>query len=343
MSSTRWLWRTVGVGALASTIICGIGFTYAVNEIIFPASGELQAPSVPAAPANTAEPAPGRAAAPWNAKAEVRLVALGDSLTAGTGDITGKGYVRGVKDKLQETLDKPVFVYNNFAIPGFRTYDLLNNWEAKPDIAKSIAEADVVLLTIGGNDLFEGGEGIFTAPEAGASGSAQGAARAGGEGAAGAPGTQQGVAPGVRSGAGTGGGSAAETPATGQARAGAGSDVALGEGFNPEAAAKRMPEALKRLEQIMERVSKANPNARVLYVGLYHPFLDLDKSKEGSRVIQQWNTAAFDLATRLPNVTVVPTYDLFELYSERLLYTDHFHPNQEGYERIANRIVDILN
>ncbi|MFB0844911.1 GDSL-type esterase/lipase family protein [Paenibacillus oleatilyticus] len=290
MRSTRWLWRTVGFAALLSTVLCAVGFAYGINQIIFPkpvARDATEAPQQPAAKPKTDN---------WEAKDQIRIVALGDSLSAGTGDLSGKGYVGDVRDKLEKQLGKPVFVYNNFAIPGYRTADLLKDWDKKADIAKSLAEADLVLLTIGGNDLFQGGAGIF--------------------------------------GPGDGAEAPKSTPGSPDQEAGA--------GFNPKAAAERIPDALKSLEQIFDRVSKASPHARIFYVGLYHPFLDLDPQREGAPLIQQWNAAAFDLANRYPNITLVPTYDLFELNLNKYLYTDHFHPNQDGYDRIADRIVDIL-
>ncbi|MBU7316887.1 GDSL-type esterase/lipase family protein [Paenibacillus oleatilyticus] len=288
MRSTRWLWRTVGFAALLSTVLCAVGFAYGINQIIFPkpvARDATEAPQQPAAKPKTDN---------WEAKDQIRIVALGDSLSAGTGDLSGKGYVGDVRDKLEKQLGKPVFVYNNFAIPGYRTADLLKDWDKKADIAKSLAEADLVLLTIGGNDLFQGGAGIF--------------------------------------GPGDGAEAPKSTPGSPDQEAGA--------GFNPKAAAERIPDALKSLEQIFDRVSKASPHARIFYVGLYHPFLDLDPQREGAPLIQQWNAAAFDLANRYPNITLVPTYDLFELNLNKYLYTDHFHPNQDGYDRIADRIAD---
>ncbi len=304
MKSTRWLWRTVGFAALLSTVLCAVGFAYGINQIIFPkpvAQDATEAPQQPAEKPKTDN---------WEAKEQIRIVALGDSLSAGTGDLSGKGYVGGVKDKLEKQLGKPVFVYNNFAIPGYRTADVLKDWDRKADIAKSLSEADLVLLTIGGNDLFQGGAGIFS------SGGGTDGDRSGGDPSKGQP-PQNAEAPG--------------TP-----------DQEAGAGFNPKAAAERIPDALKRLEQIFDRVSKASPHARIFYVGLYHPFLDLDPQREGAPIIRQWNAAAFDLANRYPNITLVPTYDLFELNLNKYLYTDHFHPNQDGYDRIADRIVDIL-
>ncbi|WP_246079039.1 GDSL-type esterase/lipase family protein [Paenibacillus piri] len=270
--STRLLWRTVGLAALLSTLLCIAGFVYAINQIMYP---RKPAPLETAAPQEAVKPKESLAS-----KEKIQIVALGDSLTAGTGDLTGRGYVGQAKEKLEKQLGKPVFILNNFAIPGFRTSDMLKDMESKRGIDTALADADVIMLTIGGNDLFAGGQGLFN----------------------------------------------------GQ------SD----ESFDPSAAQERMPDALKRLEQIMDRIAKQNPNAVICYVGLYHPFLDIDTKREGSLLIQKWNTAAFEIANRYPNMVVVPTYDLFEVNLGKYLYTDHFHPNQDGYERIAERIAQVV-
>lgn len=229
-----------------------------------------------AAPEETAKPKE----SPLAAKEKIQIVALGDSLTSGTGDLSGRGYTGQVKEKLEKQLGKPVFILNNFAIPGFRTADMIKDLDEKKGIGTALAQADLIVMTIGGNDLFEGGQGVFNGQTDG--------------------------------------------------------------GFNPKAALDRMPDALKRLEQIMDRVAKQNPAAIICYVGLYHPFLDIDPNREGSPIIQKWNLSAFEIANRYPNVVVVPTFDLFEVNPNKYLYTDHFHPNQDGYERIAERIAQIV-
>jgi lysophospholipase L1-like esterase len=43
-----------------------------------------------------------------------------------------------------------------------------------------------------------------------------------------------------------------------------------------------------------------------------------------------------------PNMILVPTADLFEQNLTKYMYTDHFHPNQEGYQRMAERAVQAL-
>jgi lysophospholipase L1-like esterase len=81
----------------------------------------------------------------------------------------------------------------------------------------------------------------------------------------------------------------------------------------------------------------------MVYVGLYNPFYDVDSLRvPASSVIQQWNAYAHKLAAADGNATVVPTYDLFESDIGRYLSSDHFHPNEAGYARMAARIVQAL-
>jgi len=77
-------------------------------------------------------------------------------------------------------------------------------------------------------------------------------------------------------------------------------------------------------------------------VGLYHPFMEFDPTKQGASWIGKWNDAVFQAANRYPNVKVVPTYDLFQDHWRELLYTDHFHPNGAGYEEMAARVIQVI-
>jgi lysophospholipase L1-like esterase len=269
LRSSRFLWVVVGLTAALSTVLFVGGFIYASNQILFPKSSNDF--SIPASTSQSDKIVEG--------KNKLQIVALGDSLTAGTGDATGKGYVGRVREKLEAQTGKPVFVRNNLAIPGYTSTQLLQDLNAKTT-TEALAEADIVLLTIGGNDIFEGGAGIFSGEN------------------------QQ--------------------------------------EFNPKAAEERSGPALERVQQILTKINTANPNAIVFYVGLYHPFLDLDNKRAGSIIVQKWNDSVFAMTNKYPNMVLVPTYDLFERNLLKYLYTDHFHPNQDGYERIADRIAQII-
>lgn len=267
LRSSRIIWGVVGFTAFISTIVFAVGFAFAVNQIWFPkASGDFVA-------------APKQETV-IERKDKLNIVALGDSLTAGTGDNTGKGYVGRVREKLEQQTGKPVFVLNNLAIPGYKSEQLVNDLALKKT-QDALAGADIVLLTIGGNDIFDGGQGIFT------------------------------------------GNNQTE--------------------FNPEGALEKIDPALERMEKVLEAIHKANPDATLLYIGLYHPFLDLDPEREGSVIVQRWNNSVFAMMNRYPNMIIVPTYDLFEQNLNKYLSSsDHFHPNGDGYERIADRIAQIL-
>ncbi|UKS30526.1 GDSL-type esterase/lipase family protein [Paenibacillus sp. HWE-109] len=270
MRSTRYIWGAIGLTASISTIVFAVGFAYAANQIWFPkASGDLNI--VTATPKKETM---------IESRSKLQIVALGDSLTAGTGDNTGKGYVGRVREKLEKETGKPVFVLNNLAIPGYKSDQLLQDLTLKKT-QDALAQADIILLTIGGNDIFAGGEGLFSGEN--------------------------------------------QTE------------------FNPEAAEKRLGPALLQMDKILKAINQANPKATVLYVGLYHPFLDLDPKKEGSLIVQRWNNRVFELTNQYPQMVIVPTYDLFEQNLIKYLSSaDHFHPNGDGYERIADRIVQIL-
>jgi lysophospholipase L1-like esterase len=77
----------------------------------------------------------------------INLVALGDSITHGIGDPAKKGYIEGVKVKLQEKQKTPVKV-SNFAIPRYSTDKILEQLQDKK-INTQIKKAHYIILYIG--------------------------------------------------------------------------------------------------------------------------------------------------------------------------------------------------
>ncbi|MCM3566902.1 SGNH/GDSL hydrolase family protein [Neobacillus mesonae] len=92
-------------------------------------------------------------------KKGLNVVALGDSLTRGTGDETGKGYVGDLVDEIKEKTKKPVQL-TNLGIIGQRSDQLKKQIQQK-EVGRQLEKADVILVTIGGNDLFRGGQGLM--------------------------------------------------------------------------------------------------------------------------------------------------------------------------------------
>ncbi|WP_423410269.1 SGNH/GDSL hydrolase family protein [Heyndrickxia sp. MSNUG] len=84
------------------------------------------------------------------------VVALGDSLTRGTGDESGKGYIGYLVDELEEKSKEKIMIHN-YGVKGYRSAQLLNQVK-QAEIQRQIKNADYILITIGGNDLFQSGQ-----------------------------------------------------------------------------------------------------------------------------------------------------------------------------------------
>ncbi|MDK7539397.1 SGNH/GDSL hydrolase family protein [Bacillus paranthracis] len=88
----------------------------------------------------------------------LQIVSLGDSLTRGVGDREGIGYIGRMKEDLQKDYKQKVAL-TNLAVSGAKMPDLLKQIESN-GAQYSIKQADVIVLTIGGNDLFPGWESL---------------------------------------------------------------------------------------------------------------------------------------------------------------------------------------
>ncbi|WP_373233297.1 GDSL-type esterase/lipase family protein [Cohnella sp.] len=145
MKSNSWLWRMLGWTTFTCLIVMLTGFGLALKDTWFPEAGlVLPEDSVPEVAAG----------GDWGSKTELFITSLGDSLTKGTGDATGDGYVTRVIADFSVALDKPVYLVNNLAINGLRADQLIQRMD-ESGFRNSIGKADIVLMTIGGNDLFQ--------------------------------------------------------------------------------------------------------------------------------------------------------------------------------------------
>lgn len=98
----------------------------------------------------------------------------------------------------------------------------------------------------------------------------------------------------------------------------------------------------KNLNAILTEIRKQNAIAPVFLFSLYNPFGDLSEKELSSRLVLEWNQTMIEVASKYPNVVIVPTFDLFQLNPKALLSTDHFHPNHEGYKRMAQRLLQVI-
>jgi lysophospholipase L1-like esterase len=121
--------------ALAAAMLFGYGFHLLFRDDVGTTIAEPVAAAVSKGPAGT-----------------VRIVVLGDSVARGTGDETGEGIGGAIDKELQRRAvahDKHV----NLGVNGAKTADLLKQLES-PSIRRFVAEATIVVVSIGGNDLF---------------------------------------------------------------------------------------------------------------------------------------------------------------------------------------------
>ncbi len=279
MKSSAWIWRITASVSVIVTIVLILGFVYAFKDINNPqgepllSGGEPEISDEEAAPAKP-DQAPSLPALPK----DLKVTAIGDSLAKGTGDNSGSGFVRRSVDQMNGD-GRTAKLLANLAINGLTTEGLLPKLDDK-GIQYALKQANVIMLSIGGNDIFQGSDLM-----------------------------EEATSP---------------------------NELEL----DPAKLMGALPMASERLQAILEKIRLINPEARIVYVGLYHPFSDLEELLiPGNIVVSAWNQAAMEIVNRDPNKTLVPTYDLFQHKLGEYLSSDHFHPNGAGYQAIADRIV----
>lgn len=265
MKSASRIWRLAGIASALSTLLLLGGFVYAVTDIANPSAnqGSVGVPPALEEQANQA--------GAWD------MTVIGDSLAKGTGDDTGKGFARRSVELLQEQ-DYESRLINNLGINGLDTEGLLPMLD-DPGVRHALQQSGIIVLSIGGNDLFDGAERMMSGDH---------------------------------------------MP-------------------TPEEIEKAVSVNSEHFRKIVAELKKINPQALLVYVGLYNPFGDLEGIKEtGNDAVARWNRMAQETLNEYEGTLAVPTYDLFTLGPARYLASDHFHPNADGYQAIALRIVQGL-
>ncbi|AVK63073.1 ethanolamine utilization protein EutQ [Lactobacillus sp. CBA3606] len=94
-------------------------------------------------------------------KTKIKLVAVGDSLTEGVGDEAEGGYVGQIKKTLTKRQNLTVMT-TNAGKSGDRSDQILARINKSKSLQQKIAAADVITVTVGGNDLLQTLEGSIT-------------------------------------------------------------------------------------------------------------------------------------------------------------------------------------
>lgn len=86
----------------------------------------------------------------------VKLVALGDSLTHGQGDETNNGgYVGIIKQKVEHRYRKTTVTTVNYGVSGDRSDQILARLNSQKQLRQDLRQANVITMTVGGNDLMQ--------------------------------------------------------------------------------------------------------------------------------------------------------------------------------------------
>ncbi|SFL95537.1 Lysophospholipase L1 [Paenibacillus sp. 1_12] len=148
----RW---TMVIGLVSGLLWVG-GLVFALQDYFTGAAASVQtlAPT-----AQQAAAVPVLAPAPVAVKeGSFRVLALGDSLTKGTGDTERKGYVGHAVADMKAKSGKEI-VLENLGVDGQTSTQLAASL-GQADIQAQVKAADIIFISIGGNDLFRGGQAM---------------------------------------------------------------------------------------------------------------------------------------------------------------------------------------
>lgn len=142
----KWIILLIlAIGIVSSTFLI-VGFVQGINSVL-----------KPTATTNLTELQP-KAQPDTRSSKNMSIVALGDSLTRGVGDDTGEGYVGNLKKMLKDDYNQKTTI-SNLAISGAESAELAAQIQTK-GIQYNISQADLITITMGGNDLFPGVNGL---------------------------------------------------------------------------------------------------------------------------------------------------------------------------------------
>lgn len=99
----------------------------------------------------------------------------------------------------------------------------------------------------------------------------------------------------------------------------------------------------QRLQQIFTKIRDLNSDAHIYLLGIYNPFAQyFQHIEELELIVNRWNRTSQQITEQFDHATFIPIKDLFEDTQIHLFAEDNFHPNRQGYERMAGRVLEYL-
>ncbi|MFB1082704.1 GDSL-type esterase/lipase family protein [Jeotgalibacillus sp. JSM ZJ347] len=92
----------------------------------------------------------------------------------------------------------------------------------------------------------------------------------------------------------------------------------------------------KNLEDILSIIREENPEAPILFLGLFNPY---PENEEIQQVIDNWNKLSKGMVEEYPSVKFIATDGILKEKSAEY-FSDALHPNEKGYELITKRMIE---
>ncbi len=136
------------LGCVTGTIVC---LTLVILKAAGPSSASIAAPQTAPTTASASQPASPPARLP---SGKLSIVAIGDSLTAGDGDDSGKGYPGRLIEWIQA--ERPGSKLTNLGKSGWTSENVIEGLDGQPSEVKQAvaAKPQLALVWIGSNDLW---------------------------------------------------------------------------------------------------------------------------------------------------------------------------------------------
>lgn len=238
-----------------------------------------------------------------NKKEKLHYIAIGDSLTEGVGDQTKQGgFVPLVANDLKDRYNLTAVETENYGVNGERSDQILKRVKTKEEIRNNIKTADFITLTVGGNDLMKVIQNNLF-------------------------------------------------------------------GLTVNSFKKPLKNYQENVTELLEEFRSLNKTAPIYILGIYNPFyLNFPEITDMQTIVNNWNKGTETVTKKMPNCYFIPINDL--LYQglnqevgvteegtdqttsttenlngikNNVLYEeDHFHPNNLGYQLMANAVRDQL-